>query len=109
MMRWLSLAVRTAVVLAAVLCIATATATPLVGQQAADAPQAAGASASQTNSARTDLPGPRVRADFPRVEPAFAGSNAPSSAAAAAGSHTFTITTLALVLVVIIAVLLIAK
>ena len=112
MARWLSLAVRGAVVLVVLLTLATATARPLAGQQAADSVTHIGAgavparSASTTSTASTDLPGPRVRPDFQRVEPTFAGSEASSSTAVA--SHTFTITTLVLVLAVIIIVLLVA-
>jgi len=113
MMRWLMLAVRGVVVLIAVVCIASVTARPLVGQQVADsAPQVAdsvvpvSAPVAPATSAGTALPGPRVRPDYARVEPAFAESNASSSAVA--GSHTITITTLALVLLIIIIVLLVA-
>lgn len=106
MARWLSIVVRSAVVVIVMLCIATVTARPLSGQQAADSVPQAAATVSPASSAGADLSGPRVRPDFQRVEPTIPGGNASSSAAVA--SHTFTITTLALVLVVIILVLLVA-
>lgn len=115
MKRWLGFAIRSVVVLIAVLGMATATATPLAGQQAPDSVPAAGpdsvpqadTSAAPISSASTDLRGPRIRPDFQRVEPPFGTSKASSSAAA--GSHTFTITTLVLVLAIIIIVLLVAN
>lgn len=109
MMRWLSIAVRGLVVLVVLLSLATATARPLAGQQAVDSVTHIGAGAVPARSASTTgtgLPGPRVRPDFQRVEPSFAGREASSSTAVA--SHTFTVTTVVLVLAVIIIVLLVA-
>ncbi len=106
MIRWPSIADRGAMALVALLCVAAAT--PLAAQQdSVPAPQG-GASAAQTTSASTALPGPRLRPEWRPVEPSFAGSTA-GSTAASSGSHTLTVTTLVLVLIVIIAVLLIVK
>ena len=80
--------------------LSVAAVTPLVAQQASTpAPQA---------SASTAVAGPRLPAEFPRAQPAFADRSAAGSAVAS-DTHTITVTTLVLVLVVIIAVLLIAK
>lgn len=102
MVRWLRLVNRSAVTLAAVLCLASAT--PLTAQQAsAPAPRVA---AAQQDSATAPLAGPRLRAEWRSVEPSFADS-ASGSAAAVQGTHTITITTLALVLLIILLVVLI--
>lgn len=103
MVRWLRLANRSAVTLAAVLCLASPT--PLTAQQAsAPAPRVA---AAQQDSATAPLPGPRLRAEWRSVEPNFADSSASGSAAAVQSTHTITITTLALVLLIILLVVLI--
>jgi hypothetical protein len=113
MIRWLSIADRGAMALAGVLCVAAAT--PLLAQQdSVPAPHAGvsaapASSASSASSASTSLPGPRLRPEWRRAEPSFAGSGTAAPLAAAAGSHTVTVTTLVLVLVVIIAVLLIVR
>ena len=109
-MRRLMLAVRGIVVLIALLCMTTATASRLAGQQVADSGQQI-ADSVLPDTARvtpvsfdsTALRGPRLRPDFQRVEQPFAANGASTAAA----KHTFTITTLALVLAVIIIVLLV--
>jgi hypothetical protein len=109
MMRWPSIADGGAMALVAALWVAAAT--PLAAQVQQDSvrsPQA-DASASQTSSAGASLPGPRLRPEWRRFEPSFAGSSTAAPLAASEGSHTVTVTTLVLVLVVIIAVLLIVK
>lgn len=115
MTRWPSPADRGALALVAALCVAAAT--PLVAQQdsvpapqaSTSAAQASSATTSTTVSARTTLPGPRLRPEWRPVEPSFAGSRTARSMAASGDSHTITVTTLVLVLVVIIAVLLITR
>jgi hypothetical protein len=107
MIRWPSIAGRGAMVLVAALCVAAAS--PLAAQQdSVSAPQASAIRA-QASSASTSLPGPRLRPEWRRVEPRFAGNGTAGPMAGSGGSHTITVTTLVLVLVVIIAVLLIVK
>lgn len=106
MTRWSTTADRGAVTLVAALCMA---ATPLAAQQIASPAPPAGASAVPATSPSTALPGPRLRPEFPQVEPSFADNSAtaPMATTTAAATNTITISTLALVLVVIIIVLLI--
>ena len=65
---------------------------PLVAQQTAGPPPAAGASAAPVTPARTALPGPRLQPEYRRFEPSVIDSGAnPMSG----GSHTFVLSTLA--------------
>ena len=107
MIRWPSIAHGGAMALVAVLCVAAGT--PLAAQQASGSAPPPGVGAAQASSASAALPGPRLRPEWQRAEPSFAGSSTSAPMAASGGSHTVTVTTLVLVLVVIIAVLLIAK
>ncbi len=120
MKRWPGITVRGVVMMVVFLGLSTATAKRLLGQQAPDSASQAVDSVSQvpdsvsqavapaapTSSASKPLPGPRLRPDYARVEPALPASN--SSSSAVVESVTITITTVALVLVLIIVLLLIA-
>ena len=107
MSRWLSIVVRGAVTLVAVVCLAAAT--PLAAQQSSGPALQARTSAAQANSTSVSRPGPRVGSDWRSIEPNFARTTTAGAAAVPSDSHTITVTTLVLVLVVIIAVLLVAK
>lgn len=90
-----------------------ATAAPAVAQQGT--PQAARSEATVQASApaaifpSTPLPGPRLRSEWPRVEPAVAEHRDPAGPMAPAGQHTIVLSTLALVLIVVIATILVVK
>lgn len=98
--------IRCAVVLAALLCVAS---TARLGAQQISAP----AAPAVTNAApasvdtTTTQAGPRLSPEWRRVESPMAQRN--SAAAMSSDSHTVTVTTLVLVLVVIIVVLLVVK
>ena len=68
------------------------------------------ASAPVATSPSTPLPGPRLRPEWPRVEPALAEHRDRAEPVAPAGnSHTIVLSTLALVVIVVIATILVVK
>jgi hypothetical protein len=87
-------------ILIAALC--TGTMTTLAAQQPSDGAQ----SAAQASSPSTALPGPRLRAEWPRFAPSVAANNA-SNSAFLASSHTFVFSTLALVIIGVIVLVLV--
>jgi hypothetical protein len=105
MIRWPSITDRGAMALVSLLCVAAAT--PLVAQQDSVPTPQPGASAAQASVASASLAGPRLRPEWRRVEPSFAGGSTSAPMAAGGGSHTVTVTTLVLVLLIVIVVLLI--
>lgn len=98
--------IRSAVVLAALLCVAS---TARLGAQQISAPAAPAVThaAPASVDATTTQAGPRLSPEWRRVESPMAQRN--SAAAMSSDSHTVTVTTLVLVLVVIIVVLLVVK
>jgi hypothetical protein len=95
------------VILAAVLCVASLT---RLGAQQVSAPAASAVAAAAPASVDTTTAqsGPRLSAEWRRVEPTLATSNS-AARMASSDSHTVTVTTLVLVLIVIIVVLLVVK
>jgi hypothetical protein len=99
---------RSAVVLAAVLCVVS---TARLGAQQVSVPAAPAvttAASAGVDSTTTEQAGPRLRPDWRRVESPMAERSS-AAAMSSGGSHTVTVTTLVLVLVVIIVVLLVVK
>ena len=99
--------IRTAVILAALLCVAS---TARLGAQQISAP----AAPAVTNTAPTSVDSTTTAQAGPRLSPEWRGVESPmaqrnSAAAMSSDSHTVTVTTLVLVLVVIIVVLLVVK
>ncbi len=78
-------------------------------QQAARSEATVQASAPAATSPSTPLPGPRLRPEWPRVEPALAEHREAAEPVAPAGNHTIVVSTLALVLIVVIATILVVK
>jgi hypothetical protein len=107
-------AVRLAIV-AAFAALLTATAvTPAAAQpgtERAARPQATvDASVPEATSPTTPRPGPRLRPEWPRVEPASAEHRDSAEPMPPAGnSHTIVLSTLALVVIVVIATILVVK
>jgi hypothetical protein len=99
--------IRSAVILATVLCVASVT---QLGAQQVSAPVAPAVAAAVPASVDTTTaqPGPRLSPEWRPVEPTLATSNS-AARMASSDSHTITVTTLALVLIVIIVVLLVVK
>ena|SRR6266545_1589255 len=97
---------------AAVILFATALyvapAAPLAAQHVASSVPTSTTSAAPSTSS---LPGPRLRPEWPRVEPRIADTSASERASPAnlSGTHTIQVTTLVLVLAVVILVLLVVK
>lgn len=106
-------AVRLAIVAAAAALWAAVATAPAVAQQgteqAARSEATVQASAPAVTSPGTPLPGPRLRPEWPRVEPALAEHRGPAEPMAPAGHHTIVVSTLALVLIVVIATILVVK
>jgi len=79
-------------------------------QQAAPSEATVQASAPAVASPSTPLPGPRLRSEWQRVEPALAERRDAAEPMAPAGnSHTIVLSTLALVVIVVIATILVVK
>ena len=78
-------------------------------QQAAPSEAMVQAGAPAATSPSTPLPGPRMRSEWPRVEPALAEHRDPAGPMAPARQHTIVLSTLALVLIVVIATILVVK
>ena len=99
--------IRSAAVLAAVLCVVS---TARLGAQQVSAPAATAVTAAAPAGvdSTTTQAGPRLSPEWRRVESPMAERNT-AAAMSSGGSHTVTVTTLVLVLVVIIVVLLVVK
>jgi len=91
--------------LATTLCVASAT--PLAAQDAASSSPASAPSPAQPTA---PLPGPRLRPEWPRIEPRVSEASASKGAFATSppATHIIRVSTLVLVLAVVILVLLIA-
>jgi hypothetical protein len=107
-------AVRLAIVAACTALLTAMAATPAAAQQGAEraarSHATVDASAPEATSPSTPLPGPRLRSEWPRVEPAFAEHHDAAEPMAPAGNkHTIVLSTLALVVIVVIATILVVK